>query len=188
MANQKISDLTEATDCNGSELVAVVQGGATKKASLSTRIKAYFDTLYATIASVPTITAPTAWTATSQGFGTVSSQNLRSWRVGSHLHFEGVFTPGTTSGSEARLNLGSAGTDGNVTTSSGYGTLEVCGIVATTGINGAAVYCLVEASKTYITFGIASAGIANALTKVNGNAFSSSTAISVKGSVRIQGW
>lgn len=53
MANQKISDLTEATDCDGSELVAVVQGGVTKKAPLSTRIKAYFDTLYATTSQIP---------------------------------------------------------------------------------------------------------------------------------------
>ena len=48
MANQKISELTEATNCTGAELVSVVQGGTTKKAPLNTRIKAYFDTLYAT--------------------------------------------------------------------------------------------------------------------------------------------
>lgn len=47
MAQIKISELTEAGNCDGSELVAVVQGGVTKKAPLSTRIKAYFDTLYA---------------------------------------------------------------------------------------------------------------------------------------------
>jgi hypothetical protein len=47
MANQKISELTEATDCTGAELVAVVQGGTTKKAPLNTRIKSYLDTLYA---------------------------------------------------------------------------------------------------------------------------------------------
>ena len=50
MANQKISELTEATNCTGAELVSVVQGGTTKKAPLNTRIKAYFDTLYSTIA------------------------------------------------------------------------------------------------------------------------------------------
>ena len=46
MAQIKISELTEAGNCDGSELVAVVQGGVTKKAPLSTRIKAYLDTLY----------------------------------------------------------------------------------------------------------------------------------------------
>ena len=52
MANQKISELTEATNCTGAELVSVVQGGTTKKAPLNTRVKAYFDTLYPTIAQV----------------------------------------------------------------------------------------------------------------------------------------
>ena len=49
MAQIKISELTEAGNCDGSELVAVVQGGVTKKAPLSTRIKAYLDTLYAPV-------------------------------------------------------------------------------------------------------------------------------------------
>lgn len=51
MANQKISELTESDNCDGTELVAVVQSSTTKKATLNTRVKAYFDTLYQAIFS-----------------------------------------------------------------------------------------------------------------------------------------
>ena len=70
MANQKISDLTEATNCDGTELVAVVQGGTTKKAPLNTRIKAYFDTLYAPLTSI----TASFYANTQAGYGSTGTK------------------------------------------------------------------------------------------------------------------
>lgn len=52
---------------------------------------------------------------TTQGFGSVSSVNLQSRRVGDTLQVRGRWTNGTVNTSEARLSLGYSGVSGNVT-------------------------------------------------------------------------
>lgn len=93
MANQKISELTEATDCTGSELVAVVQGGTTKKAPLNTRIKAYLGTLYSPVKTYITAQA----TPTRVTSGPSSLGNYRSYlrNAGARTYTETNGTPST---------------------------------------------------------------------------------------------
>ncbi|MFN8369327.1 MAG: hypothetical protein U0T83_01745, partial [Bacteriovoracaceae bacterium] len=80
------------------------------------------------------------------------------------------------------------GVDGNVTTASDYPTLAICGIVAD-DINDPVYYTLVEASKTYITLGYAYTPTSKAsLVKRNGDIVSTGVVLSMKGSVRINGW
>ena len=187
MANQKISELTEATNCTGAELVSVVQGGTTKKAPLNTRVKAYFDTLYTPVAKV---TSPVSWTPTFTGFGTVSGVTAYSWRVGSMLHFEITFTSGTSTGTEVRVSLGFNGVDGSVTTASTYPALQQVGDGSSnTGTSPYTV--LAEASRTYIMMGVqdGSGGARAGFSKRNGNVLAASGWItSIRGAVRIQGW
>ena len=134
------------------------------------------------------ITAPVAWAPTFTGFGVVTGINARSWRVGAELFFEITWTCGTPTGTEARVSLGFNGVDGSVTTASKYPTLQALGVlVASGGFGAASLYTLVEASKTYIVFG-GQSGSSNGLSKVLGTAFTGSTTLSAKGSVRIHGW
>ena len=181
MARKKISDMTAASAYTGSnEFYELVQGGSTRKGSHAL-LKTYFDTIY------PVYTAPASVTPTFTGFGTVSSVSARSWRVGSELFFEIVFTSGTPTATEARISLGFNGTDGNVTSASTYPTLQHIGSGSSASAFG--VYCILsEASKTYITIGFAS-GSNGGLSKQLANTISASGwVISLKGSARIQGW
>jgi hypothetical protein len=184
MANKKYTELPQANAITGAEILAMVQDGGSVQGDIDL-IKAYLDTLYAPVAT--TITAPTAWTPTFTGFGTVSAVSARSWRVGSELFFEIVFTSGTATATEARISLGFNGTDGNVTSASTYPTLQHIGSGSSASAFG--VYCiLAEASKTYITIGFAS-GSSGGLSKQLANTISGSGwVISLKGSARIQGW
>ena len=130
----------------------------------------------------------TAWTSTLTGFGTVTTQNLVSRRNGPDLEFKGTFTSGTPTATEARLNLGFGGTDGNVTTAAGLPTTSLTGICGPNANAAVSEYVLAESSKTYITFGIQASANAS-LTKVNGNAIAGAgTILSVNGKVQITGW
>ena len=185
MADKKISEMTAASAYTGAnEFYEIVQGGNTRQGSHDL-LKDYLDTLYAPVTSI--LTSPVAWTPTFTGFGTVSSVSARSWRVGSELFFEIVFTSGTPTATEARISLGFNGTDGNVTSASTYPTLQHIGSGSSASAFG--VYCILsEASKTYITIGFAS-GSNGGLSKQLANTISASGwVISLKGSARIQGW
>ena len=184
MANSKISALTAKTSfADTDEFVLVDNAGtpATKKIT-GANLKA----------SIPLITAPAAWTPTFTGFGTVSNVTAYSWRVGALLFFEIRFTSGTTTNVEARISLGFNGTDGNVTTASNYPTLQIVGKGATAngsgGTGGGSAVVLAEASKTYITFGVAITNLVVDIDKANGDRFTSSQPQMFCGCVRIQGW
>ena len=180
MANSKISALTAKTSFVDTDEFVLVDNASTPttKKITGANLKA----------SIPLITAPAAWTPTFTGFGTVSNVTAYSWRVGSELFYEIYFTSGTPTGVEARISLGFNGTDGNVTTASTYSTLNMVGFGG--GSNSAVgIYCLAEASKTYITFGRLQSTSAFPLAKNLGTDFVvASGNYSVKGSVRIQGW
>lgn len=184
MANKKISDLTAGSALTGAELIEIEQSSSSAKAALNGILKTYLDTLYAPAST--TITSPVAWTPTFTGFGTVSAVTAYSWRVGSELFFEVTFTAGTVTNTEARVSIGYNGTDGNVTSVSTYPTLAVCGS-GVSDTNVGAYYPLIEASKTYFTFG--QAGSTAGLVKRNASAvFNNSSTLSIKGSIRINGW
>ncbi len=143
------------------------------------------------VISIPTVTAPVAYTPTFTGFGTVSVSNFFSWRVGAALYVYGTFTAGNTTGTEARISLGFNGTDGNVTSISTYPTLQIAGLM--TGSTAASTFfgeltVLVEASKAYMVFGRHSS-TTNGNAKLNGDAAFTSTAIhSLSGIFLIDGW
>lgn len=186
MADKKISEMTAASAYTGAnEFYEIVQGGNTRQGSHDL-LKDYLDTLYAPVTSI--LTSPVAWTPTFTGFGTVTSINARSWRVGAELFFEITGTVGTSTATEARISLGFNGVDGSVTSASTYPTLQACGIMLNSA-NTNQFSVMVGASKTYIVFGLVLNGAFAGLVKRNGDTISSSgNVISVKGSVRIQGW
>lgn len=130
------------------------------------------------------------WTPTFTGFGTVTGINARSKRIGEDLHFEITFTAGSTTATEARVSLGYEGVDGIVTSAADYPTLAVAGDVLSS-TNDRTYYALIEASKSYITFGMAGgpSSSVSGLNKQNANGIISAAAVvSIKGSVRIAGW
>lgn len=181
MANKKISDLTAGSALTGTELIEIEQS-STSKYTTPADLKTYVET------SPTKLTSPVAWTPTFTGFGTVSGVTAYSWRVGSELFYEITWTCGTTTATEARVSLGYNGTDGSVTSASTYPTLSVVGSCVC-GVNTAIYYALAEASKTYLTFGRANPGDTAALVKRNASSmFDNGCTISIKGSIRIQGW
>lgn len=127
-----------------------------------------------------------SWTPTFTGFGTASNISAYSWREGRFLCFNVYFLPGTTTATEARVSLGFAGTDGNVTTVSTLPTLSVCGSGGTNRTLPDVLQVLQEASKTYITFANAN-GATIGLAKSNGTSFAA-VGTSYFGKVAINGW
>lgn len=180
----KFDTLSAGSALGGTEKIPMVQSSSTvytTPAALKTYLDAYYE-------SIDTVTAPVAWTPTFTGFGTVSGVTAYSWRVGAELFFEITFTAGTVTNTEARVSLGHGGTDGNVSSASTYPTLSVCGNCLSDS-NTAVYYALTEASKTYITFGQANPGGTAGLVKRDASAiFNNGTVVSIKGSIRVQGW
>ena len=143
------------------------------------------------IGSASITTTPVAYTPVFTGFGTVTAINFRSWRVGPMLHIQGTFTPGTTTGVEARVTLGFNGISGNVTSASTYPTLQVVGKVnvaaaATTDFGGRTI--LAEASRNYVMFGNETS-TRNGVTKYDGNVLVLSGQVtSFFAEIQIEGW
>lgn len=127
--------------------------------------------------------------ATFQGLGTATGVSFFSRRVGGNLEIRGKFTAGTTTASEMRVSFGFNGTDANVTSSS-TALASGVNIAGTFGISAnvaAGLHALIEQSVSYLTFS-SQTGSSNSLTKLNGNAFASSTQFSIMASVPISGW
>lgn len=136
------------------------------------------------------ITDWVAYTPTFTGFGTVSNVQIWSRRVGDTLYIRGRFTGGTSTATEARMTLGYAGTNSNVTSSStkitniqlaGFACFNAAGNVANT---------LIESNVGYITFGSQNTGtVGGGLGKLNGNAtLGSGTVLSIMAEIPIDTW
>lgn len=112
-----------------------------------------------------------AYTPTFTGFGTASSVQVWSRRVGNSIEIRGRFTAGTSTATEARMTLGYAGTSANISSSNTIiSSLQYCGVAAVS-YNGTNVFgVVVEANLTYVTFSVATTG-RNLLTKMDGNVF-----------------
>jgi hypothetical protein len=106
------------------------------------------------------LTAWQAYTPTITGFGTPTSVEIWSRRVGDTLEIRGGFTSGTSTGVEARLTLGYLGTNANVTSSNTKITsIQYAGSGALSVANAPSNNTLIEANVGYITFGIQGSGI-----------------------------
>lgn len=136
------------------------------------------------------ITDWVAYTPTFTGFGTVSNVQIWSRRVGDTLYIRGRFTGGTSTATEARMTLGYAGTNSNVTSSStkitniqlaGFACFNAAGNVANT---------LIESNIGYITFGSQNTGtVGGGLGKLNGNAtLGSGTVLSIMAEIPVDTW
>jgi hypothetical protein len=128
--------------------------------------------------------------ANFNGFGTVTGVEFYSRRVGDTLEIRGKFTAGTTTGVEARIELGFNGTSGGITSAgsdklpSGTSLAGMCAISVATAVT---IHALIERSVGYLTFGIQT-GAAAGLTKQNGTFISSGQTLSVQASVPMTGW
>ena len=127
-----------------------------------------------------------SYTPTYQGFGTVSTSNMRWRRNGDSVEIAGTFVTGTPTAVEARIGL-----PAGLQTDSSLSTTESCGVLA----RGAAstsnqLTLLAEPSVTYLTLGGVTAAAANPLTKVTGSgaAGSGETLSASHTRVKIRGW
>jgi hypothetical protein len=120
----------------------------------------------------------------SASWGTTTSVNFRSWRVGPFLEVQGYFIAGTTTAAQAEVSLGFNGTDSNVTTSSDYSTTEVVGDFVTDYASEQWTV-LTEASIGELLFARDSV---DPLSPMNANEIVSGKIISINAKVRINGW
>lgn len=132
------------------------------------------------------ITDWVAYTPTFTGFGTATNIEFWSRRVGDTLYIRGRFTSGTPTATEARITLGYAGTNSNVTSSSTKITsIQVAGVLIY-GSAGSPSYSLIESNVGYLTFGIQNTAGSAGLTKQNGNGLTiNGTVVSFKAEVPI---
>jgi hypothetical protein len=132
------------------------------------------------------VTDWTAYTPTTQGFGTISSVQMFYRRVGDSIEIQGKFVSGTPTSSEARVGLPSGLTAADT---SKISSIRVCGHTATSETNQTQSV-LIEPSVTYVTFGreFWNNGF-SPLTKANGDAFVvNGDSFSLFASVPILGW
>lgn len=146
--------------------------------------------------NITTSTNVTDWvsyTPTFTGFGTPSSVEFQSRRVGSDLEIRGKFVSGTSTATEARISLGYNGANSNITSAStsaipsiqisGYGQM---GSSSTTDFSIRPI--LIEPSVGYLTFG-AARSTANGMSKQNGNVIiSNGETCEFFAKVPISGW
>jgi len=125
-----------------------------------------------------------SYTPTFTALGTPTGVSVESRRIGDTLHVKGVFTVSSGSPSEARISLGYAGVNNNVTTSA-FGAIRIAGHATFSSNTAVSPEILAEQSVGYLTFG--QQGSANAgLTKLNGSVLV--TTISFYAQVPIVGW
>jgi hypothetical protein len=120
------------------------------------------------------------------GFGTVSNISDRCMKNGSDLLVDIRFTSGTSTATEARVNLKIGGAA--LTTVSGLATLSTAGIVTDTGNLAGSAYALKESSVGYMTFSVSFSSGAG-LSKILGNSLvASGRSLSIQARFPINGW
>ncbi len=139
--------------------------------------------------AIGVITPWVAYTPTFNGFGTPTTIQIFSRRVGNSLQIRGNFTCGTSTAAEARMTIGFNGTNANVTSSTALvPAITTCGSGNSSFAFAGALMPLIESAVQYITFGTFQAS-GNGLTKRNGDVFTAAgTIISVLVDIPIQGW
>lgn len=130
------------------------------------------------------------YTPTLTGFGTATSVNIWSRRVGGNLEVRGSFTTGTVTAVEARTTLGYQGTNANVTMSSTVinSQNQVIGTVVQGAAGASSVYNCGIASSGYFTYGVQNGTRTGLTNAVASDVFNSTSAITFMLSVPITGW
>lgn len=162
--------------------VADMLAGTLSKLVSASNLKTFLETY---------ITSPwVAYTPTFTGFGTPSSVEFFSRRVGDTLQVKGKFTSGVSTATEARVTLGHNGTDSNVTTTASKipSGVSLAGNWAVSSAATVTCNILAERSVGYMTFGTQDASNSG-LTKRNANTFiSNGQSISLFAEFPINGW
>ena len=130
------------------------------------------------------------YTPTFTSFGTPTSVNIWSRRVGGNLEVRGSFTTGTMTATQAQITLGYQGTNANVTMSSTVVSSQnqVIGTLVQNVAGVLSLYILGIASSGFFTIGDQSSARAG-LTNVNGSdIFNNGEVITFMLSVPISGW
>jgi len=130
------------------------------------------------------------YTPTFTGFGTPTSVNIWSRRVGGDLEIRGSFAAGTVTATEARITLGYNGTNSNVTMSSTVvnSQNQIIGNIAQAQTGTSQFICLGIASSGYFTFGVQDGTKAGVTNQNASTIFSNGQAITFMLSVPITGW
>lgn len=134
---------------------------------------------YYTDGAYSTITPWTTYTPVFTGFGTVTNINFKSRKVGNSLELIGTWTPGTTTGTEARVTLGFNGSSANVSVDSTLGVRTNVGSIAFNVAFSGSGTVLVEASQTFLCLGLSTASTNASYVKALGSAFTSAVTLSI---------
>lgn len=139
--------------------------------------------------SNPIVTAPSSNTPSIVGFGTVSSNLQYSWRCGSFLMVQGIFSTGTSTATQAQIPTMFNGSTVTVDTSR-CNASGLCGTFSV-GANSGNVWTILvpSSNQAYVNMGVGSAGT-NPMAAANGNSISGSAGqtIGYFFSVPIVGW
>lgn len=130
-----------------------------------------------------------AYTPTFTGFGTVTSVNVYSRRVGDTLEVQGSFVTGTVSASNAAFTLGYNGVNGTlIVATRGLGTTSVVGHAVRSVNSVFGDTLLATPASSILSFSYQGTGTAG-LTPQAGNAiFGNGQTISFRAVVPIEGW
>jgi hypothetical protein len=137
--------------------------------------------------TIPAIYTP----GVSSPLGTISADNMYSYRQGSYLYIEGQFNLGTTTTGGAQMNIGYAGVSapsGLSITNQG-GANQVVGQWASSASPGQGIMVVISAATQAVGFMVPTSSGTSGTTFANGNALGSSgTTVSVLIKVQIAGW
>jgi hypothetical protein len=110
------------------------------------------------------LTAWTAYTPTFTGYGTPTSVEFWSRRVGDMLEVKGSWVCGTTTAVEGRITIGYNGTSANVSSDATIvPSIRTCGTQLITAVTAQDFHTLIESNVSYMTY-------SQTLTKANASA------------------
>jgi len=157
---------------NTSNTVGIDNGSSARKLSFTVL---YFPNSEQVLRIGAPYIAPTAFTPTITGGGTVTGNSATAQCVAGMLYMQGRFTTGTVTAVEARISLPPGFTSAD---SGQIPLLRQVGGMSTAQTVAAAFQTLIEPSVTYLTAGLQNAGNAG-VTKRNGSdIWASTTAVS----------
>lgn len=127
------------------------------------------------------------WTpSNTQGFGTISANNLLWRRTGRDMIVRGYFTAGTVTGSEAQLELPSSSVIGSYTTANPE---IVGGYYFQNSSTNSLFFVVATAADTFFNFTVVTNAASNATTVLVGSSASSTgSVITLNATVPISGW